>query len=50
MSLNWSFTPAALVELGYMTNKTEDALLNDPAYQLKLAQGLVNGLCRYFGR
>ena len=50
MSLNWSFTPAALVELGYMTNRTEDALLNDPAYQLKLAQGLVEGLCRYFGR
>ncbi len=50
MSLNYSFTPACLVELGYLTNKTEDVLINDPDYQLKLAWGICDGLLEYFGR
>ena len=50
MSLNYSFTPASLVELGYLTNKKEEQLLIDPAYQLKLAQGMYDGLLEYFGR
>ena len=48
--LNWSEAPAVLVECGYMTNPEEDLLLNDLAYQRKLAEGMVEGVCDYFGR
>lgn len=50
MSLNWSFTPAALVEMGFLTNREEDLLLSDESYQWLLAQGMVDGLAAYFGR
>ena len=50
MSLNYSFTPACLVEMGYLTNVEEDKLLVSPDYQRKLAQGMVDGLLEYFGR
>jgi N-acetylmuramoyl-L-alanine amidase len=33
-----------------MTNPEEDVKLNDPAYQQKLAEGMVEGICDYFGR
>lgn len=49
MSLNWSFTPAILLELGYMSNPDEDVLLSTPEYQKMLADGIVKGLVYYFG-
>lgn len=36
------------IEMGHMTNKEEDYLLTDPDYQKKMAQGLLNGILRYF--
>ena len=48
--LNWSEVPSILVECGYMTNPEEDVKLNDPVYQQKLAEGMVEGICDYFGR
>ena len=50
MSLNWSEVPAVLVEMGYMSNPKEDVLLGTPAYQAKLAEGMYEGIARYFGR
>ncbi len=49
MSLNWSETPAVLIECGYMTNADEDRRLADPEYQYKLALGIAKGLARYYG-
>ena len=46
--LNWSAVPAILVECGYLTNPGEDEKLNDPAFQQKLAEGMVEGICDYF--
>ena len=46
--LNWSAVPAILVECGYLTNPVEDEKLNDPAFQQKLAEGMVEGICDYF--
>ncbi|MGI6174297.1 MAG: N-acetylmuramoyl-L-alanine amidase family protein [Christensenellales bacterium] len=46
--LNWAKMPSILVEMGYMTNPEEDLKLNDPEYQNKLVQGMVEGVCRYF--
>ena len=48
--LNWSEVPSILVECGYLTNPKEDVQLNDPLYQKLLAEGMVNGICDYFGR
>ena len=47
---NWSVVPCILVEMGYMSNPDEDEKLNDPAYQVKLVQGMVEGIARYFER
>ena len=48
--LNWSEVPCILVECGFMSNPEEDERLNDPEYQQKLAEGMVEGICDYFGR
>lgn len=39
--------PAALVELGFMTNLEEEAFLNDPANQLLAAEALYRGIQAY---
>jgi N-acetylmuramoyl-L-alanine amidase len=44
---NWADVPAILVETGFMTNPTEGRLLRTPAYQLKIARGLVAGTQAY---
>lgn len=41
---NWSKVPVLLVEMGFMSNKEEDQLLNDDNYQEKLAEGLSKGI------
>lgn len=47
-SLNWSQSPAAIVEVGYMTNEKEDVLLQTEEYQDKLVEGMVEGIKKYF--
>lgn len=39
--------PAILVELGFVTNKNECALLSEKSYQQNLAQGIVAGIDKY---
>ena len=50
MSLNYSTVPALMIEMGYLSSKVEDPLLNTDEYQMKLAQGLLNGIQSAFGR
>ncbi len=40
--------PAALIEIGYITNPTESDRLANPFYQKLLAKGIVNGINNYF--
>ncbi|MCD7856741.1 MAG: N-acetylmuramoyl-L-alanine amidase [Clostridiales bacterium] len=47
--INWSTMPVSIVELGFMTNPTEDELLNSADYQAKLVEGMVNAVNAYFG-
>src|SRR5262249_7091487 len=47
---NWSDVPVVLVELGFMTNPTEDRLLATPAYQRRAAVGLCRGTMRFLAR
>ncbi len=50
MSLNWTTTPSVLLEMGYISNYKEDKLLASDAYRTKMAKGIMQGLCDYFGR
>lgn len=40
--------PAALVEVGFLSNPEEARLLADPAYQKKVAASIYQGVLRYF--
>lgn len=45
---NWSWSPVATVELGYLSNPTEDVRLNRTYYQQYCAEGIYKGLTAYF--
>lgn len=47
--LNWCTCPATIIEMGYMTNQSDDTRLNDPSFQAKMVQGIANGIDAYFG-
>ena len=40
--------PSVLVETGFLTNETERSLLSDDDYQKKIAQGITDGILKYF--
>ena len=47
---NWADVPVILVEMGFMTNRTDDRLLARQAYQRRAAVGLCRGTLRFLGR
>jgi len=47
---NWANVPVILVEMGFMTNPTEDRLLATDAYQRRAAVGLCRGTLQFLGR
>lgn len=47
---NWADVPTILVEVGFMTNATEDRELATAAYRERAARGLCRGVTRVLGR
>lgn len=45
---NWSTVPTTLIELGFMTNATEDRYMASASGQKKMVKGMVNGINAYF--
>lgn len=46
---NWSTVPTTLIELGFMTNATEDRYMASASGQKAMVTGLADGIDAYFG-
>lgn len=47
--INWSQIPVVILEMGFMSNQTDDLNMADPTYREKMVDGIVNGINAYYG-
>ena len=46
--INWSKIPVMILEMGFMTNETDDLRMANTEVQYMMAQGIANGIEAYF--
>lgn len=46
--INWSLVPTTILEMGYLTNPTEEKKMVTEEYQTLMAEGIANGIDDFF--
>lgn len=46
--INWSTIPVTIIEMGFMSNQSDDTTMADSSFQDKMAEGIANGIDAYF--
>ncbi len=46
--INWSRLPVMILEMGFMTNESDDLRMADPEVQERMAEGIADGVDAYF--
>lgn len=46
--INWSSVPVIILEMGFMTNETDDKNMQNAEYQERMVQVIANGIDNYF--
>ena len=47
--INWSRLPVMILEMGFMTNESDDRRMEDPEEQKMMVSGIADGIDVYFG-
>ena len=47
--INWSQIPVVILEMGFMSNETDDLNMANESYRQKMVEGIVNGINAYYG-
>lgn len=45
---NWSQVPVTILEMGFMTNQSDDIYMQNTEFQSRMVQGIANGVDQYF--
>ena len=45
---NWSQVPVTILEMGFMTNQSDDIYMQNAEFQSRMVQGIANGVDQYF--